>query len=310
LLKIAHNACRMRWVRNSRRPQEVPLDGKVEQIVVAEQERPNLRVVLDELAKLPFNQRSALVMRELEGRSYEEIAETLDVTVPAVETLLVRARRAMRSKRSAINALGAVQLPASLESFFGSGAVATGGALAAGGVVFKAAAVLVAGLVAGGAGYTAVGATKRLKTDPRTPHQIVRASVQPGARGLSLAVDAKPQAPARAKVHSQQPHVVAQAPKQSAPPATIGIGAQPAAAPDESPSLKPPAAPLAPSAPLAPAAPPASTVPAEAPASIPQPAVPAPTLPQPVAPPVQPPPLPQVPATPAVPSLPPIPHVP
>src|SRR6266850_8249863 len=30
LLKIAHNSCRMRWVRNSRRPQEVEFDDKVE----------------------------------------------------------------------------------------------------------------------------------------------------------------------------------------------------------------------------------------------------------------------------------------
>src|SRR6266446_3692912 len=122
LLKIAHNACRMRWLRNSRRPQEVPFDGTVERIAVPESEKPNLRAVLDELAKLPFNQRSALVMRELEGRSYEEIAETLDVSVSAVETLLVRARRSMRLRRSAINALGAVQLPASLETFLGGGA--------------------------------------------------------------------------------------------------------------------------------------------------------------------------------------------
>ena len=50
------------------------------------------------LSRLAFNQRSALVMRELEGRSYAEIAETVGLTVAAVETLLFRARRALREQ--------------------------------------------------------------------------------------------------------------------------------------------------------------------------------------------------------------------
>jgi RNA polymerase sigma factor (sigma-70 family) len=177
LLKIAHNACRMRWVRNSRRPHEVPFDANVEHIAIPDSERPNLRAVLDELSKLPFNQRSALVMRELEGRSYEEIAETLDVTVSAVEALLVRARRSMRLRRSALSTLGAVQLPASLETFFGGGAAVGGGALAVGGLAFKAAAVLVAGVAVGGAGYRAVAASTRSHTDRPQPSIVLRPNV-------------------------------------------------------------------------------------------------------------------------------------
>src|ERR671936_346335 len=50
------------------------------------------------LSHLAFNQRSALVMRELEGRSYVEIAAALDISVKAVETLLFRARRALREQ--------------------------------------------------------------------------------------------------------------------------------------------------------------------------------------------------------------------
>jgi hypothetical protein len=45
-----------------------------------------------DLRALPDQQRSALVIRELEGLSYEELAVTLDTTVPAVKSLLVRAR--------------------------------------------------------------------------------------------------------------------------------------------------------------------------------------------------------------------------
>ncbi len=157
LLTIAHNSCQMRFVRSARRPKEVPLDDSVDQIVVPERDRPNVKAVLDELAKLPFNQRSALVMRELEGRSHAEIAEVLGTSVSAVETLIFRARRSMRLRRSALDALGAVQLPATLESLFGGGAAATTGGVLAGGVVLKAVALLAAGAVVGGVGYTAVG---------------------------------------------------------------------------------------------------------------------------------------------------------
>jgi sigma-70-like protein len=42
--------------------------------------------------RLPEQQRSALLMRELEGLSYAELAEANAVSVPAVKSLLVRAR--------------------------------------------------------------------------------------------------------------------------------------------------------------------------------------------------------------------------
>jgi hypothetical protein len=50
------------------------------------------------LGHLAFNQRAALVMRELEGRTYAEIAEILDLSTSAVETLIFRARRALREQ--------------------------------------------------------------------------------------------------------------------------------------------------------------------------------------------------------------------
>jgi hypothetical protein len=50
------------------------------------------------LSQLAFNQRAALVMRELEGRSYAEIAEILELSTSAVETLIFRARRALREQ--------------------------------------------------------------------------------------------------------------------------------------------------------------------------------------------------------------------
>src|SRR5581483_4015794 len=45
--------------------------------------------------RLPDQQRSALLMRELGGMSYADLSAALGVTVPAVKSLLVRARLAL-----------------------------------------------------------------------------------------------------------------------------------------------------------------------------------------------------------------------
>src|SRR5881392_40129 len=128
LIKIAHNVCRMRWRQSGRRPQEVPLERAGEP-AAPDDERPSLDVLLSALAKLPFNQRAAIVMREVEDRSYAEIAEVLGVTVPAVEALLFHTHKNLRARRNAIaGTLGVVPLPASLASFFGGG---SGGLIAA-----------------------------------------------------------------------------------------------------------------------------------------------------------------------------------
>ena len=98
LITIAHNTCVTRIRDAKRRPQEVALE---EQLVV-----PNpagggdvdVRELVRAVGALSFNQRSALVMRELEGRTYAEIAEVLELSTSAVETLLFRARRALREQ--------------------------------------------------------------------------------------------------------------------------------------------------------------------------------------------------------------------
>ena len=98
LITIAHNVCRQRFRNASRRPAESEWDDALAAPAPDEDEGPSIADVQRALAHLPFNQRSALVMRELEGRSYAEIAEILELTVSAVETLLFRARRALREQ--------------------------------------------------------------------------------------------------------------------------------------------------------------------------------------------------------------------
>jgi RNA polymerase sigma factor (sigma-70 family) len=97
LITIAHNVCRQRFRQQARRPSEVALDYDIGAELV-EEDRPRADDLLKALSLLAFNQRAALVMRELEGRSYAEIAQALDVSTSAVETLLFRARRALREQ--------------------------------------------------------------------------------------------------------------------------------------------------------------------------------------------------------------------
>jgi RNA polymerase sigma factor (sigma-70 family) len=94
LVTIAHNEVRRHFRRVQGKPLEVALDDALAE-APAEQTDPSLADVVRALQHLPPLQRSALVMREFEGRSYAEIAEVLDVTQSALETIIFRARRAL-----------------------------------------------------------------------------------------------------------------------------------------------------------------------------------------------------------------------
>ena len=97
LIAIAHNVCRQRFRQSSRRPAEVGFEDDIAD-TIADDDTPSGEDIRRALGHLAFNQRAALVMRELEGRSYLEIAEILDVSTSAVETLIFRARRALREQ--------------------------------------------------------------------------------------------------------------------------------------------------------------------------------------------------------------------
>jgi RNA polymerase sigma-70 factor (ECF subfamily) len=97
LIAIAHNVCRQRFRQTARRPSEVSFEDDIAD-TVADDEALSGEDIRRALGHLAFNQRAALVMRELEGRSYAEIAEILEVSTSAVETLIFRARRALREQ--------------------------------------------------------------------------------------------------------------------------------------------------------------------------------------------------------------------
>jgi RNA polymerase sigma factor (sigma-70 family) len=98
LIAIAHNVCRQRFRQAARRPVEVAFDDDIAASLVDSDEAPTGDDIRRALGHLTFSQRTALVMRELEGRSYAEIAEILEQTTSAVETLIFRARRALREQ--------------------------------------------------------------------------------------------------------------------------------------------------------------------------------------------------------------------
>jgi RNA polymerase sigma factor (sigma-70 family) len=54
--------------------------------------REDFRQLMEDVQTLPETQRTALLLREIDALSYEQIAEAMDTTIPSVKSLLVRAR--------------------------------------------------------------------------------------------------------------------------------------------------------------------------------------------------------------------------
>jgi RNA polymerase sigma factor (sigma-70 family) len=306
LITIAHNECRQRFRRQGRRAIEVPFDDEVAErshFDEPAETAQEMEGVLNALAELPFNQRAALVLREVSGRSAAEIAEFLGTSVNAVDMLLFRARRTLRTHYSAVKTLALVPLPRSLFSFGGGSAAAKVGAAAGGlGAVGKVAAVLAAGAVATGGGYTAV-VVKDNRNESTRP--AARPQAEPPFRAQRGPVEG-------ARGNREVPPVIREAPAIPAP----AIGQVPSSDPAASiPSLAPPTAeasasvssvPLPPliQPPTPPRADPPALPPVEPPPALPPvEAPPAPPAVEP--PPVSLPPLPSLPVEPVV-SVPPL----
>ena len=103
LYRVAHNRC----IDHRRRPANQPTDELPEQVcgrgdpLARVERREDLRRLVEDVRRLPGPQRSALLMRELEGLSYVELSVALGVSVPAVKSLLVRARIGLTEARDA-----------------------------------------------------------------------------------------------------------------------------------------------------------------------------------------------------------------
>jgi RNA polymerase sigma factor (sigma-70 family) len=98
LFKIAQNVCLSRRRSSWRRGRiESPTDFEVvEELTAAPTRREDELIGLqDVLETMPENQRRAILLREWQGLSYREIADELELSQAAVETLIFRARRTL-----------------------------------------------------------------------------------------------------------------------------------------------------------------------------------------------------------------------
>ena len=64
-------------------------------------EREELRAIVAEIGRLPERQRLALVMRELEGATHVQMSTALGTSIPATQSLLVRARAQLQEALAA-----------------------------------------------------------------------------------------------------------------------------------------------------------------------------------------------------------------
>jgi RNA polymerase sigma-70 factor (ECF subfamily) len=109
IYRIAVNQARNRhrfW-RRRRRADQVSLEDHVTlhgELVSTRQATPERELAQKELRdrlqralnNLPFDQRTAIVLREVDGLSYDEIAFSLGVAIGTVKSRLTRARQALR----------------------------------------------------------------------------------------------------------------------------------------------------------------------------------------------------------------------
>ncbi|MEX0816077.1 MAG: sigma-70 family RNA polymerase sigma factor [Gaiellales bacterium] len=131
LLTIANNIARRQYRDRAARPQEVELDPELPSNG-AEWNDLVAREIQGALRKLRPNRRIAVVLRDIEGLSYAEIAERMNLSEPAVETLLFRARNELQTelerlgrepsvrRRRSLRSLFVLPLPMSLVNYFDS----------------------------------------------------------------------------------------------------------------------------------------------------------------------------------------------
>jgi RNA polymerase sigma-70 factor (ECF subfamily) len=101
---------RQRWWKRRHRSDQVSLDahlaqygdfpspndtGSPDRVLSRKETAARIWRALD---RLPFDQRTAIILREIDGLSYEEIAFSLGVAIGTVKSRLTRAREALRGQ--------------------------------------------------------------------------------------------------------------------------------------------------------------------------------------------------------------------
>src|SRR3954452_22633828 len=106
LYRVAHNAC-MSHLR-MRRPVLVAdhgvLVGPAAAAEPVDGHREELRQLLDDIGTLPDVQRGALLLRDMDGFSYEQVGEVLNLPISTVRASIFRARRTLQGLAQARDA--------------------------------------------------------------------------------------------------------------------------------------------------------------------------------------------------------------
>lgn len=190
---IARNACRRRATTRMGEPLAVADEPMRASIGVDEQAmgREEAAELYAELAALPEKQREALVLRELYGLRYDEVAAALGTSRAAVEALLFRGRRRLQRRLRPRLAAGVLVVPLAIQESiayaipgFAGTAVPAGAAATAVGVPLLAK-LAAAGAAVGIAGSAGVVAERGPHDPPASPAATKiehRTAVQPAAR--------------------------------------------------------------------------------------------------------------------------------
>jgi RNA polymerase sigma factor (sigma-70 family) len=206
LYKIAHNVCLTRRRSARRRVRvETPSDlGAVQDVLPAptRDSADELLRLTDALGDMPPSQRRAILLREWQGLSYHEIADELELSQSAVETLIFRARRTLAAKLRTEG--DGPSVVARIRKAFDAGALLTGlKTLLEGGAAAKVAAVAV---VAGGATVAAT-APHHYTQKPKNPKAVAAIETHRPAKASAIVEAAQSRADtrARAKMRTASP---------------------------------------------------------------------------------------------------------
>jgi RNA polymerase sigma factor (sigma-70 family) len=156
LYRISHNIAVNALRRRGRLTEQLDeqFDGVPQPPDVLE-EKLRVERLVREIGELPERQRTAIVAHELEGRSYEEIADRMSATTPVVRQLVHRARTRLRDACGVLVPVWALRW-LSLADLRGAGPEHVGEAVAGGaagaGILKAGTALLATGAIATGAG--------------------------------------------------------------------------------------------------------------------------------------------------------------
>jgi RNA polymerase sigma-70 factor (ECF subfamily) len=193
LATIARNECRNRVRLRMREPLalEAAFIGATEPLEETAARSAQIAELKVALLDLPQKQREAVLLRDVYGLRYGEIATAIGATRPAVEALLFRARRRLQGRlRPLRDAAAALLVPVPLRDALAEavpGFASTGGGAAGAALGLTAAKVATATLLVGTAGTTVavVGSSERARHVPRP--QAAAAVAQPSAPTPELA---------------------------------------------------------------------------------------------------------------------------